>query len=268
MIGSRAMWNPPWRSRSLGYFTSPKTVEYRLTPVQMAVLFGREVHEIPGGFCTDVSSLIGHLVRLEAPTTADQSTGWGVIESDEVPRMSPEERARLGRETANGLRRQILNDRKRWMAAGNTGSSFDMLRVCVGLNDPTRDRTAHIDTRAHELLHAKSPANDPEHDLRLLRFLERLFERGGEDRFLPLRLRNYAYEKRWSVHGNLVEEVLARVEGYNAAERDILRRKKGTTVLDIRASEYGGRDFIEFRDALGRMGYTPARVLREAYSSP
>lgn len=275
-------WIPPWSSRALGYFTSPKTVEYRLTRREMAVLFNREEHEVPGGFCIDVKSMVAHLRSNLGAPTADQSAGWGVIEADPAPqRISPEERARLGREVAASFLGRIEKDRERWIRNGGTSDGFEKLKMCTQLDDPNLTRTVRVDVRAHERLHAKSPkvleqdirearASTRPYDLRLLEFLQNLFERHGENRLLPQVMRKISMQKNWSVHGNNMEEVLARVEGYAAAERDLARPARRARGADLEAglrilhSEYGGADFEEFRQALARSGYTPSRVLREA----
>ena len=227
-------WNPPWSAGSrLGYFTGPKTIEYRLTRKELAAIFGRDEQSVPHGFCIDARSVLRAL----------QSEG--------------------GENTASFLR-QVRADLARWEKGGGTEETFGKLKLCVYLIDPDIQRSRYIDTRAHERLHAKVPSRESGHDLRLLRFLERLFESKGEDRFLPLAMSNFSFEMRWSPKGNNVEEVLARVEGYEAAERDIRRKGLSPAYLDLMTSQYGGKDFTKFREALKRTGYTPARVLREA----
>ena len=227
------MWNPPWMRQRLGYFTSPRTIEYRLTRRELAAIFGRSEDSVPHGFCIDAKSVLRALGSDPEPDTA----------------------AFIG---------QVRADLARWRKGGGTEETFGKLKICVYLTDDEIARSRYIDTRAHELLHAKVPARESGHDLRLLRFLERLFESKGEDRFLPLTMSNFAYEMRWSPKGNNIEEVLARVEGFEAAERDIQRKGLSPAYLDLMTSQYGGKDFTRFREALKRTGYTPARVLREA----
>ncbi len=259
-------WTPPWSSRALGYFTSPKTIEYRFTRRELAALFGREENTVPGGFCTDIGSMVQHLIAQRGAPAVDQAAGWGEIEADPATRpMTPEERARAQKEVAEDLLRKIDKDRQRWLNNGGTVESFNKLKMCGHLDDPLVSRSIRVDTRAHERLHSKVQERVENADLKLLRFLETLFERNGENRFLPLTMRNISMQKRWSyARDNHVEEVLARVEGYAAAERDILRKKQNPAGLRIIHQEYGGSDFEAFRQALARTGYTPARVLREA----
>jgi hypothetical protein len=227
-------WNPPWASRGLGYFTTPKTVEYRVTRSDLSVIFERPEDQVPHGLCLRAGALVKASANPVFPRTFAQKIG---------------------------------EDRSRWIKRGGSAEAFDKLEACVYLADKDFGRSKNIDIRAHERLHARALRADPQ-DLRILKFMEDLFERSGEDRFLPLAMRNFAAEKRLSARGNNMEEMLARVEGFEAAMRDAQRSpKKAEQIkgyLDVMTTEYGGRDFTRFREALKRTGYTPARVLREA----
>lgn len=238
----------------LGFFTAAHgqvTVEYRLNPELLGMLFNRDTDTVPHGFCTTVSRLYDLARKRGVQTVVD------LLDADSVG----------------------------WTRRGRDPDDFGYAQVCVSIHDEFLRRDRYLDVRNHEHFHAqvgtyrqkvigRAATQSEEERFRenetVVEYLTELFKDAGVPDALDVvvSMHSYSLDLKWSYTGRYMEEVLARVVGYDALVTDLRRKGDSDAEIEQRTgiprSQYGGKVFVAFRKALGRTGKSPFVIMQEA----